>query len=168
MKVGGKVLWITIDMAMASDIHDTVQILDAAFSPLGFSRNGKTWNRLRSETLTRIKLVKNRWKQEQYGLDWHVSVLDLDRNSSSDTVWHIVGYDIIGGNETTKELERCLNPSISMVSGRPRLQRLQEIMLQDLVPLLSDLETLKGIRKLYLEGCLQGAGVRTELQEFLS
>jgi hypothetical protein len=63
------------------------------------------------------------------------------------------------------EWEKCLNVSKEFVSGKPREQRLLEILQERIVPLVQAFQSVDGIKEVLFSGQLRGMGVRTELQD---
>jgi hypothetical protein len=149
-----------------SSAKEIERLIDDEVRPMNFIKKGKKWHRGSPETICRLTLTKDRWKQEQHYLDIYVSVIKLNRKSASEEpVWHIIGSVFSPQIEEKVEWERCLNTGYDEVSGKPRQVRLIEVLQEKIVPLLQSFETLEGIRKLLLSGQLRAMGVRTELQD---
>lgn len=151
---------------METNRRNTEQIISDHVKGLGFIKRSRTWSKETPETITRLRLVKDRWHPRQEYLDIEISVKRLNRDSAGPD-WHITGRRFSPKVEEKIEWERCLNLDIVEVSGKQREQRLEEILEQKILPLLRNLETLTGIKGALFEGQLKGFGVRSELQVLL-
>jgi hypothetical protein len=151
-------------MTTASALGKRIEkLVDSVLKPSGFAKKGQKWHRVSPETVCRVTLQKSR---NQYYLDMDVSVLRLNPlGQTGEPVWHIIGRMFSPSIEEKIEWEKCLNVSKEFVSGKPREQRLLEILQERIVPLVQAFQSVDGIKEVLFSGQLRGMGVRTELQD---
>jgi hypothetical protein len=151
-----------------------IEILVHRFlSRYGALKKGRRWLLENTETVCHVRLEPNRWRPNEYTLPFWVFVRELWTGPKlaepvwAAPEWHIMGSRYSPQVQEAVELDRCLDLTRELVSGQPRMKRLEELFNEMVIPFLSEIRTVAGIRRAHREGLLRGVGVHRSLQMFL-
>ena len=146
-------------------MKSTRSVVGAYLQANGFTQVKQNWVYQGEETTCRIKLERVRYKKGRYYLRYYVRILPL-------SLWRFEGPVLSGTMyspyvQDKVELEACLNENIETLGPVSRLNHLDYMMREKVIPFLHQLRTVQGIRRMYMDGVLRGSAIHKELADFL-